>query len=181
MSGAPGSGKSTVAKLLRSSIGGVVIDHDILRSFLLGSGLPFNEAAKHAYQLQWTLAQELIKQDLNVIIDSTCNFQEVLDQGSKRAKQYGYPYWYIECKVQDLDLLDQRLRIRIPMKSQRTGVDHPPAAATQSAYSEDSHALFRKWIEHPCRPEDNVIIVNSTQTPERLRDDILQQIVGQSS
>jgi len=35
MPGAPGSGKSTMAKLLRQSIGGVVIDHDVIRSSLL--------------------------------------------------------------------------------------------------------------------------------------------------
>jgi adenylylsulfate kinase-like enzyme len=37
MSGAPGSGKSTVSRLLRRSIGDtVVFDHDVLRSSLLG-------------------------------------------------------------------------------------------------------------------------------------------------
>jgi predicted kinase len=35
MSGLPGSGESTIAKLLRQSIGGVVIDYDVIRSSLL--------------------------------------------------------------------------------------------------------------------------------------------------
>lgn len=52
MSGAPGSGKSTMAKLLRQSIGGLVIDHDVIRSSLLeDSDLPFDEVAKKAYRL----------------------------------------------------------------------------------------------------------------------------------
>lgn len=183
MSGAPGSGKSTMARLLGRSIGGVVIDHDVLRSALLESDLPFDQAAKHAYQLQWTLAQDVMKQGFNVIIDSTCNFQEVLDQGSTQAKQHGYIYWYVECKVQDVDLLDQRLRTRDPMTSQRTGVDYPPAAAAAAAAhgareGEDSRTLFKRWIENPCRPEDNVVIVDSTQNWEMLQDYILEQIVG---
>jgi predicted kinase len=180
MSGAPGSGKSTVARLLGRSIGGVVIDHDVLRSSLLDSDIPFDQAAKHAYQLQWMLAQDVMKQGLSVIIDSTCNFQEVLDQGSASASKQGYAYWYVECRVQDVDLLDQRLRARDPMTSQRAGVDRPPpAAAARGASGDgDSHALFKKWIEQPCRPEDNAIIVDSTGNPEMLRDYILKQISG---
>lgn len=179
MSGAPGAGKSTIARLLGRSIGGVVIDHDVLRSGLLDSNVSFDQAAKQAYRLQWMLAQDVMKQGFSVIIDSTCNFPEVLDQGSACAKQHGHDYWYVECKVQSIDLLDQRLRARDPMPSQRTGVESPPAAAAGGARDgEDSRALFKKWIEHPCRPEDNAVIVDSTGKPEMLRDYILKQIVG---
>ncbi|KAL9024342.1 MAG: hypothetical protein Q9196_006585 [Gyalolechia fulgens] len=174
MSGAPGSGKSTVARLLRRSIGGVVIDHDVLRSSLLDSGTPFEEAAKHAYQLQWALARDLMKQGLSVIVDSTCNFTEVLEQGSACANEYGHDYWYVECKVRDISLLDQRLRTRGSMTSQRTGVDSPPAPACDG---QNPRALFKKWIENPCRPADNAIVVDSTGEPEMLRDSILKQII----
>ncbi|KAK0618524.1 P-loop containing nucleoside triphosphate hydrolase protein [Bombardia bombarda] len=178
MSGAPGSGKSTMAKLLRSAINGVVIDHDVLRSALLEFSLPFDQAAKLAYDLQWTLAQDIMKQGFSVIIDSTCNFPEVLDQGTAYAKQYGYTYWYVECKVEDVDLLDKRLRARDPMTSQRTGVDHPPSAAAahggRSLRGQDHRALFKSWIEHPCRPKDNVVVVDSTGNIEMLRDYILK-------
>ncbi|KEZ44612.1 hypothetical protein SAPIO_CDS3653 [Scedosporium apiospermum] len=78
-----------------------------------------------------------MKQGLSVIIDSTCNFQEVLDPGTALAKQHSYTY----CK------------------------------------DSDSHALFKKWIEHPFRPKDNAIMVNSTDDPEMLRDYIVKQIV----
>lgn len=168
-----------MARLLRRSIGGVVIDHDILRSGFLDSGIPFDLAAKHAYQLQWTLARDIIQQGLNVIIDSTCNFEEVLSQGSALATQYGYAYWYIECQVQDIELLDQRLRARDAMMSQRTGVDCPPVGAhSTGADQQDFRALFRKWIENPCRPEENAIIVDSRGNQETLRDYILNQIVS---
>ncbi|KAM3524270.1 hypothetical protein NHJ13051_004654 [Beauveria bassiana] len=33
-----------------------------------------------------------MKQSLSVIIDSTCNFQEVLDQGAACASQHNYTY-----------------------------------------------------------------------------------------
>jgi predicted kinase len=59
ISGAPGAGKSTVAGLLVPLIGAVVIDHDVIRSCHLDSDVPFEEAAKHAYRLQWTLPTPL--------------------------------------------------------------------------------------------------------------------------
>ncbi|KAK0124043.1 hypothetical protein ONS95_009028 [Cadophora gregata] len=178
MSGAPGSGKSTMAKKLGCSVNGVIIDHDILRSSFLEANTPFDEAAKHAYQLQWILAQDFMKQGHSIIIDSTCNYQEVLDQGSALAKQHGFTYWYVECKVQDIPLLDQRLRSRDSVKSQRAAVDCPPAAARSTRADQDSHALFQKWIDHPCRPQDNVIIVDATGNLDALRDDVLRQIMG---
>ncbi|KFY99687.1 hypothetical protein V500_01307 [Pseudogymnoascus sp. VKM F-4518 (FW-2643)] len=163
MSGAPGSGKSTIARLLGQSIGGVVIDHDVLRSTLLESDLQFGPAARAAYQLH------------------TCNFQVVLDRGTELAKQQGY-HWYVECQVRDVDLLDRRLSSRDSMTSQRTGVDCAPAAATAEngiGESEDSRAIFKRWIENPCRPEyDNIIIVDSTGNPEMLRDHILKKIAS---
>ncbi|KAF4464177.1 ABC transporter [Fusarium albosuccineum] len=179
MSGAPGSGKSTIARLLRSSIGGGVIDHDVLRSSLLESGnIPFDQAAKEAYLVQWRLAQDFMRQGLNLIIDSCCNYPEVLDQGSTLASQNDYVYWYVETRVPDIDLLDKRLRTRDPMSSQRTGVDCPPVAAQGDHIEQDSRVLFKKWIESPSRPENNAIIVNSTDNPAMLRDQILKRIVG---
>ncbi len=179
MSGAPGSGKSTMAKLLQQSIGGVVIDHDVIRSSLLqDNDLPFDEVAKQAYRLQWASASEVAQQGSNVIVDSTCNFQEVLDQGSALAEQHGLAYWYVECRVEDIDLLDQRLRARTPMTSQRTGVDRPPEAASAARQGEDSHALFQKWINSPCRPGRNAIVVDSTGDLESGRNRILEHILS---
>jgi predicted kinase len=178
MSGAPGSGKSTMAKLLRQSIGGVVIDHDIIRSSLLeDNDLPFDEVAKKAYRIQWAFAEAMAQQGFNIIMDSTCNFQEVLDWGSAVAEQHGLAYWYVECKVEDIDLLDERLRTRAPLKSQRAGVERPPEAASGARKGEDSRAQFRKWIDAPCRPERNVIIVDSACDLETGRHNILKHIL----
>jgi predicted kinase len=164
MSGAPGSGKSTLAKLLQKSIGGsLVIDHDLIRSAILDSSgdLPFDHAAKAAYNSQWALADSALEQGLAVIVDSTCNFQEVVDTGSALAQKHGCVYWYVECYVEDIDLLDRRLRARVPMRSQRASVSDPPDAARSARTGEDSRALFRRWIHEPCRPNRNTIIVNA--------------------
>lgn len=106
MSGAPGSGKSTVANLLAQSIGGVVVNHDLIKSFFLENDILFDQSAKMAYRFDWILAEDMIRQGRNVIIDSTCNYNEVLEQGIALARQYGYDYRCIECRVDDIDLLD---------------------------------------------------------------------------
>lgn len=85
MSGAPGSGKSTMANLLAESIDGVVIDHDVIKSTLLEDNLSFDQAARVAYRLDWALAEAMIKQKRSVIIDSTCNYKEVIDQGTEHS------------------------------------------------------------------------------------------------
>jgi predicted kinase len=184
MSGAPGAGKSTMAKLLGQPLGAVVIDHDIIKSTLLADGnISFDQAAKIAYSLCWTLAESMMQQGLSVIVDSVCNYQETLDQGFRLAELFGFEYWYVECRVDDMELLDQRLQQRVPLRSQRTGVDRPPVDAISCRQGEESRALFKRWMEDPCRPREGdkagVVVVDSTGSPEQRRDDVLQQMALQ--
>lgn len=180
MSGAPGSDKSTLARRLRTALKhSIVIDHDVIRSSLLEQENPcFETAAKQAYDLQWTLARDAIKQGVcRVIIDSTCNFPKVLHQGMALAAEFGYTYWYIECKMTDIELLDQRLRTREPMLCQRSGFDRPPKAA-EGREEEDGRELFKRWLMYPCRPDDEkaIITVDSTATPGNSCETVYEQI-----
>ncbi|KAH9019856.1 hypothetical protein EDB84DRAFT_1670683 [Lactarius hengduanensis] len=61
-------------------------------------------------------------------------------------------------KADNVGMLDERLRKRVPLRSQRARVDCPPRDAGGAGGSEDSHALFKKWIEDPCRPVDLVTV-----------------------
>lgn len=175
MSGAPGSGKSTVAKLVAQLIDGVVINHDLIKSFFLDADISFDQSAKLSYRFDWVLAEDMIKQGRSVIIDSTCNHDELLDNGAALAQKYGYDYKYVECKVQDFELLDQRLRDRVPLRSQRTGVYCPPPDSS-AGLSEDYDVLFKKWVESPRRPASDVIVVDSTGSPEESVAYILKRI-----
>lgn len=181
MSGAPGSGKSTVANLLARSIDGVVINHDLIKSFFLENDNSFDQSAKLTYSFQWILAGDMLKQGRNVIIDSTCNYKETLDQGTALARQYGYDYRYVECRVNDVDLLERRLHNRVSLRSQRTGVNSPPTDASGARHSEDYLALFTRWIENPARPANNAIVVDSSGSLEVSLDHILKQIVHSTS
>jgi predicted kinase len=143
MFGAPGSGKSIVARLLSKSITAIVIDHDPLRSFFPKKDMPFEQSVKLSYRFQWKVAEDFIKQERNVIVDSTFNYKETHDQGRTLAQHYGCEYKCIECRVDDIQFIDERLRSRVPQRSQRTGVNLPPADAHRDHCDEDFHALFQ--------------------------------------
>jgi len=176
MSGAPGSGKSTTSTLLAQPFSAVIIDHDLLRSFFLENEIKFDQAGKLAYRLQWTLAEEMMKQNKNVIIDSPCNFQHIIERGMELAQKYSHDYKYVELKVNDMDLLDKRLQQRVPLRSQRTGVSRPPADAVDDRNYKDHQALFQKWMKEPCRPTEGVINVDSTLPPAEVLESLLNQM-----
>lgn len=80
MSVAPGSErrkKATLANLLagHSSINGVVINQDLIRSSLHNNDITLHRSAELAYNVQWAFAPDLLRQGLNVLIDSTCTYQ----------------------------------------------------------------------------------------------------------
>ncbi|TRX90162.1 hypothetical protein FHL15_008890 [Xylaria flabelliformis] len=179
MSGPPGSGKSTLARLLARSINGVVINHDLIKAFFLESSFSFQDSSRLTYQLDWTLAEDMIQQGRNVIVDSVSNYEEVVNRGTALAEKYGYTYRYVECRVENLDQLDRRLHDRIPLRSQRTGVYEPPAGApgNDTGGSVDGAALFRKWM-NPWRPEDvtALITVDSTRRPEECLEAIMERL-----
>jgi predicted kinase len=185
MSGPPGSGKSTTAKLLAKALDAIIIDHDIVKSFFLESDIfehdsdPFDQSAKLAYKFQWVLAENLMKQDRSVIMDCVCNFSPVVENGTALAQKYGFAYRYIGIKVDSIELLDQRLQQRVPLRSQRTGVYRPPADQCNGAVNgeEAYRALFDKWM-NPKRPSTGVIVVESTSSLENRVSYILGQIFG---
>ncbi|KAI1310307.1 P-loop containing nucleoside triphosphate hydrolase protein [Xylaria venustula] len=181
MSGPPGSGKSTLARLLARSIDGVVINHDLIKDFFLDSSFSFLDSARLTYRLDWALAEDMIQQGRSVVVDSVCNYEEVLTRGTALAERYGYTYWYVECKIEDADLLDRRLHARVPLRSQRTGVNGPPPDSTTTTdvtgTVEDGAALFRKWMD-PRRPNNNnvLIVVDSTHGPEECLKTVMQRL-----
>lgn len=183
MSGAPGSGKSTTADLLALEIDPLVVPHDTVKSILLERDIPFDEAGKLTYLIDWALAEEVMKQGQSVIMDSICNYQETVNQGSRLARKYRYAYWYIEIRADpdNLALLDHRLRTRKSLKSQRRSVNAHPLHGMKVGYtSKDDQALvqFRNWVVNPCRPKGNAntIVVSAEGSIRDRIDDILKQL-----
>lgn len=105
-------GKAPLASLLarHGSINGVVVNHDLIKTFFLDNRNSFQKSAELTYSLQWVLTGDLLRQGRNVIVDSTCNHGETLNQGTALARRDGYDYTYIECKmsVSDIDVLEKK-------------------------------------------------------------------------
>jgi hypothetical protein len=138
--------------------------------------------AKLTYNLQWTLAEDVIKQGRTVIIGSTCNYKETLTQGTALAERYGFEYKHVECKVNDIDLLDQRLQSRVSLRSQRKGVNVPPTDVSALLGTDFDHrAQYKNCIENPCRPICNAIVVDLTRRLQECLDYVLEQIVSVTS
>lgn len=179
MSGPPGSGKSTLARLLARSLDAVVINHDLIKAFFLDSSFSFLDSARLTYRLDWALAEDMIQQGRSVVVDSVCNYEEVLARGTALAERYDYSYWYVECRVEDPDLLDRRLHTRVPLRNQRTGVNEPPPGAVcgMTGTSEDCAVLFRKWM-NPRRPDNAEarIVVDSARGPEECLKAVMQRL-----
>lgn len=166
-----------MANLLAHSIDGEVINHDVIKALLLENGNSFDQSAKLTYRFQWVCAEIMMRKGRTVIIDSTCNYKETLDQGTALARQYGYDYTYVECRVNDIDLLDERLRSRVPLRSQRTGINCPPPDSSDASHREDGYALFRRWIQNPWRPDHGVIVMDSTGNLEDCLRHVLKHII----
>lgn len=181
MSGAPGTGKTTTAELLAPHIDAVTIPHDLIKSQLLDSGMSFNDAGKLAYDMDWALAENAIRQGLSVMVDTPCLFPEIVDRGQELARKHDFTYWYVELSADpdDLTVLDARLRARPkPLRAQRVAVDDAPAdsGVDQGRASEAARERFRSMVANPCRAEKNVIMVDAHSSLEGRVDHILGQI-----
>jgi predicted kinase len=161
MSGAPGSGKTTIAKGIAHRIGAVVIDHDVTKSALLAADVPVDLAGAASYQVLGAMAQHLLSQGFHVIFDSPCYYRELLERGQQLAQAAGATYLYIECLVADLDELDRRLRTRPSLPSQVTGVYLSPADG--NGQTPPGSAVFQEWITGMKRPLSNYLLLDTTR------------------
>jgi predicted kinase len=145
MSGFPGSGKSTLSKLLSNLTGAVIVDHDIVKSALLLSleaeGIDTNAAGKISYDIEWSLIDFHLSQGHSVILDSPCFYTEMVEKGVTLAKNHNASYKYVECYLKDSKEIQKRLLNRTRMISQIQQIA--------------SEAAFSEWVDRSKRPSDH--------------------------
>ncbi|RIJ67099.1 ATP-binding protein [Rummeliibacillus sp. TYF005] len=122
MSGFPGSGKSTLALEIANRTNCIIIDHDVTKSALLHSinedeinGKPLGGIA---YNIDFALVDFYLSQGRNVILDSPCLYDELIDKGTIITQKYNANYKYIECYLDDFVEINRRLKTRNKMVSQ---------------------------------------------------------------
>ena len=112
MAGFPGSGKSTIAKLIARNTNSIVIDRDIIKSSMLNSGIKDQLLADASYLVVFDLAAYYLEQGISVIIDTPCYYKGTVDKGLELCKRYGSVYKYIECKVDSYEEIERRIKYR---------------------------------------------------------------------
>lgn len=167
MSGAPGAGKSTIAAGLCRRFAMVSLDHDVVKSALLETG-SFHDSGPASYRVLLQLAETLLGQGHDVILDSPCFYDELLAAGQSLAARAGVRYLCIECRLEDIDGLDARLSNRVALRSQRTSVASSP---TDDAHpgpdgpmvGADGRDLFGAWITGMKRPAKDFQVVDTSR------------------
>ncbi|MFQ5800562.1 MAG: AAA family ATPase [Candidatus Hydrothermarchaeales archaeon] len=96
--GLPATGKSTVARKLARSIGAEVLRTDIVRRELIKSPAYTEEEKGLIYNAVFLIADYLIKNDVNVIIDGTFYRDPLRKQAKKIAKRRGKRFFLIEAR-----------------------------------------------------------------------------------
>ncbi|MGG5769695.1 AAA family ATPase [Bacillus wiedmannii] len=167
MSGFPGSGKSTVSKYIAKLTGAVIINHDVLKSALLQSlemkGVESTIVGGVSYDVEWALIDSYLEQGHSVILDSPCLYEGMVEKGMKLSNKHGVKYKYIECYLNDMEEINNRLQTRKRMVSQIGKVD--------------SEVAFKKWLDGSKRPlNSECLIVDSGKTLERYAQKMMDYI-----
>jgi len=122
MSGFPGSGKSTLAKEIASRENMIIVDHDIVKSALINSitekAIDFQITGQIAYDVDWALIEFYLTHGRSVILDSPCLYEELVEKGVELAARFNVKYKYIECYIDDYNLINDRLAKRERLISQ---------------------------------------------------------------
>jgi predicted kinase len=155
MAGRSGAGKSTVAEQIAAHTGAVVVDMDILKSTALDVGVEWDLAGKVAYRGSWSVAEALLGQGFNVILDSPCRFEWIVNETTAIAQRQSAAYCFIECVMPDLEELGRRLRSRPRRRSQMVdaGVSSPDAPAMSGIVKQLQTADASVWdTKYPTSP-----------------------------
>lgn len=126
MAGPPGCGKSRLAAAIAAARNAVVLNSDLVKSTLLDAGVEWKTAGPAAYQTLATLADDLLSQGHNVILDSPSHYSHIQENGQRVALARRARYKFIELTCSDLDELHRRLAERTPLRSQMPTLDQMP-------------------------------------------------------
>ncbi|MEK4486998.1 AAA family ATPase [Psychrobacillus sp. FSL H8-0484] len=167
MSGFPGAGKSTLARMIARNTNAVIVDHDIVKSALLKSTQELNVeldmSGPISYSIDWSLIEFHLSQGHDVIFDCPCLYSEMIDKGTYLAKKYNATYKYVECYLKDMQEINNRLKRRERMISQ-----------IQEVSSEES---FHHAVEGSKRPyNDPYLVVDSGQPLETYFNDVINYV-----
>ncbi len=113
-----------------------------------------------SYDVEWALIDSYLEQGHSVILDSSCLYEGMVGKGIKLSNKHGVKYKYIECYLNDIEKINNRLQTRKRMVSQIGRVD--------------SEVAFKKWLNGSKRPlNSEYLIVDSSEPLERYTEKMI--------
>jgi predicted kinase len=98
MRGYPGTGKTTIARLLAASLHAPLLDRDILRQAAVDSFGNVPQVGPFSYELLFSLAREQLKLGLNVVVDTPLTYRRTYEQCLSIAQECGTPMLVVHCQ-----------------------------------------------------------------------------------
>ncbi|MER2006966.1 MAG: AAA family ATPase [Psychrobacillus sp.] len=167
MSGFPGSGKSTLARQIARRTGAVIVDHDIVKTALLNSTnkheVKLEMEGPITYDIDWALIEHYLSLGHEVIYDCPCLYEEMITNGTMLAEKYKVNYKYVECYLNNIQVINDRLQNRERKKSQIQQVS--------------SEKEFLKTVNGSKKPPNHkYLLVDSSQQLESYLEDVMHYL-----
>lgn len=139
--GLPGTGKSTIARLLAERMGAVYLRIDRIEQAIRDSGLIKNDVADAGYRVAYGLAEDNLKLGRAVVADSVNPIAITRRAWRKAAAQAGVDY--LEVEVLCTDTLEHRRRVE-KRRSEVAGLCLPNWADVEARE-------YEPWTDAPVR------------------------------
>ena len=98
MRGYPGTGKSTIARLLAAALHAPMMDRDIIRQAAVDSFGNLPQVGQFSYKLMFTLAREQLQLGLSVVIDTPLTYRTTYDQCKELAQSFQTAMLVVHCQ-----------------------------------------------------------------------------------
>lgn len=98
MRGFPGTGKSTIARLLSASLHAPLIDRDILRQVAVDVFGNAPQVGYFSYELMYRLACEQLKLGLSVVVDTPLTYRQTYERCQEIAREFNTPMLVVHCQ-----------------------------------------------------------------------------------
>ncbi len=159
MAGAPGTGKSTLARALAPRLGAMIIDLDVLKTAALDGGASWDVAGATSYEGIYALTEHNLPL-VPVIVDAPSYYEQIPRRLRAIAETHQQPHLFVECICTDPELIDQRLRSRKKLRSQLPSLDGLPPDAPPFTDADGHPQPIHD--RQTLRPPDGIITVDTT-------------------
>src|SRR2546428_10033315 len=91
MRGFPGTGKSTIARMLAAALHAPLIDRDIIRQTAVHIFGELPLVGQFSYELMFALVREQMSLGLSVVVDTPLTYRTTYEQCKELAKEFQTP------------------------------------------------------------------------------------------